>query len=293
MLAGVLAFSIWGATPIYFILVVSVSAMEMLMHRIVWALPFGMVILLARGQWPDVRQIFANRRTLGLLAISAIVISINWLVFTWATQNGRIFEASLGYYINPLMLVLVGYLFLGERLRPMQVVAVGLATIGVAVLTVSGGKFPAISIALALSFTLYGVIRKKVVVGAMPGLMVELILLFPLSAAYLYFLVNSGSSPFTWDDKELFGLLLLAGPLTVLPLVFFSYAARRLRLATIGFIQFIGPTGQFLVGYYHGETLTTPYLLCFILIWLAVSLFVFDVFRMQRQIKIDRQATQS
>ena len=124
-------------------------------------------------------------------------------------------------------------------------------------------------------------------------MMVELILLFPLSAAYLYFLVRSGSSPFTWDDKEVFGLLLLAGPLTVLPLVFFSFAARRLRLATIGFIQFIGPTGQFLVGYYYGETLTTPYLVCFILIWTAVSLFVFDVFRSQRQIRIDRRATQS
>ena len=288
-----LAFSIWGATPIYFILVNSVSAIEMLMHRIVWAVPFGIVIILVRRQWQDVRQILANRKTLGLLAMSAFVVSINWLVFTWAAQNDRIFEASLGYYINPLMLVLVGYLFLGERLRLLQVGAVVLASIGVLVLTISGGKFPAISMALAISFTLYGVIRKKVVVGAMPGLMVELMLLFPLSAAYLYFLVQSGSSPFTWDDREMFGLLLLAGPLTVLPLVFFSYAARRSRLATIGFIQFIGPTGQFLVGYYHGETLTMPYLVCFIMIWSAVSIFVFDVFRSQRQIKFDKQAAQS
>ena len=257
----------------------------MLMHRIVWALPFALLIVLARNQWADVRQVFADRRTLGLLAASAIVVSVNWLVFTWATQNERIFEASLGYYINPLVLVLIGYLFLGERLRPRQVAAVFLAAAGVAVLTISGGKFPVISITLAISFSLYGVIRKKVVVDAMPGLLVELIILYPLSAAYLYLLVNGGASPFTVANPEMMGLLLLAGPLTVLPLVFFAYAARRLRLATLGFIQFIGPTGQFIVGYYYGEALTLPYLVCFVLIWTAVSLFIFDVWQTGRQLR--------
>jgi chloramphenicol-sensitive protein RarD len=289
----VLAFAIWGATPIYFVQVNNVSAIEMLMHRIVWALPFAALIILALRQWPEVRQIFSNRKTLGLLATSAIVVSVNWLIFTWAAQNEHIFEASLGYYINPLLLVLVGYVFLGERLRRMQVVAVILATIGVAVLTFSGGNFPVISVALAVSFTLYGVIRKRVVVGAMPGLFVEVLVLFPLSAAYLYFLVKSETSPFTWADPEMIGLLLLAGPMTVLPLAFFSYAARRLRLATLGFIQFIGPTGQFLVGYYYGEELTLPYLICFVFIWSAVSLFVFDVWRAGRQAQIIRQVAES
>jgi chloramphenicol-sensitive protein RarD len=289
VLSGILAFAIWGATPIYFILVDSVSALEVLTHRIVWALPFAALIILARRQWRDIGQVFSNRRTLVLLVVSAFFISVNWLIFTWAAQNEHIFEASLGYYINPLVLVLVGYLFLGERLRRLQVVAVILATSGVAVLTFSGGDFPVISIALAFSFTLYGVIRKKVVVGALPGLFVEVLVLFPLAAVYLLFLVDEGSSPFTWANRELFFLLLLAGPMTVLPLVFFSYAARRLRLATLGFIQFIGPTGQFLVGYYHGEVLTLPYLVCFVLIWSAVSLFVFDVFRAGRKEKYVRQ----
>lgn len=276
----------WGAVPIYFIIVDSISPLEMVMHRIVWALPFAAFIIMLRRQWDEVRRILRDKRAIGLLAVTAAVIFINWLVFTWAAQNERVFEASLGYYINPLMVVLVGYAFLGERLRPVQVVAVALATIGVAVLTVSAGEFPMIAITLAISFTLYGVIRKKLVVGAVPGLFVELLIIFPMAAAYLCYRAYEGLSPFTWSDPKLFGLLLLAGPITVLPLVFFAIAARRLRLLTIGFIQFIGPTGQFLVGYYFGEELTTPYLICFICIWSAVSLFVFDAVRFGRRSRI-------
>ncbi len=278
-----LAFSMWGATPIYFVIVNNVSAIEMLMHRIVWALPFAALIVLLRRQWPEVRRIFLNRRALGLLTVSAAVIFINWLVYTWAAQNEHIFEASLGYYINPLMTILVAYLFLGERLRRVQLAAVVLAAIGVAVLAFSAEEFPVIAVTLAISFTLYGVIRKQLAVGAVPGLLVEILILFPLSAAYLYFLVQGGTSPFTLADPKLFGLLLFAGPLTVLPLFFFAVAARRLRLSTIGFIQFIGPTGQFLVGYYYGEALTMPYLICFVFIWSAVALFVLDAIQNRRR----------
>ena len=276
----------WGALPIYFVIVDSVSPLEMVMHRVVWALPFAALIIMLRRQWREVRRILLDKRSMALLAIAAVVIFFNWLIFTWAAQNERIFEASLGYYINPLMMVLVGYVFLGERLRPVQVAAVALAATGVAVLTISAGQFPLIAIALASMFTLYGVIRKQLVVGAVPGLFVELLIIFPMAAAYLYYLVHVGLSPFTLNDPQLFGLLLLAGPLTVLPLVFFAIAARRLRLSTIGFIQFIGPTGQFLVGYYFGEVLTTPYLICFICIWSAVSLFVIDAVRFGRRSRI-------
>jgi len=219
VMAGVLAFSMWGALPIYFIIAEGVSAIEMLLHRVVWAVPFGALIIFARRQWPDVRAAFANRRTFGLLVLSAVVISINWLVYIWASQHGFIFQASLGYYINPLMLMLVGYVLFGEQLRRFQVGAVILATIGVAVLTISGGEFPLISITLAVTFTIYGVIRKRVVVGAMPGLFVELLVLFPMSAIYLGMLVNGDTSPFTLNDPGMVGLLLLAGPITVLPLV--------------------------------------------------------------------------
>ena len=289
-MSGVLAFSMWGALPIYFVIVDSVSPLEMVTHRVVWALPFAGLIIMLRRQWHEVKRVLLDKRIMGLLIISASVISTNWLIFTWAAQNQRIFEASLGYYINPLMMVLVGYAFFGERLRLVQVAAVALAATGVAVLTFSAGQFPLIAITLASSFTLYGVIRKQLVVGAVPGLFVELLIIFPLAAAYLYYLVHEGLSPFTWNDPNLLGLLLLAGPLTVLPLVFFAISARRLRLSTIGFIQFIGPTGQFLVGYYFGEPLTTPYLICFICIWSAVSLFIFDAAQFGRRMRIAARA---
>lgn len=277
MLSGVLAFTMWGAFPIYFKIAEGVSAMEMLMHRIVWSVPFGALIVAARRQWPEIGRAIADRRTLGFLALSAVVIAVNWLVYTWAVQNSQVFQASLGYYINPLMLVVVGSVFLGERLRQMQLVAVLLAAAGVTVLAVSGGQFPFISIALATSFTVYGVIRKQINVGAMPGLFIETLLLFAPSAIYLTIVVQSGASPFTPGNPAMVALLLMAGPLTVLPLLFFAIAARRLRLSTLGFLQFIGPTGQFMVGYYYGEELTIPHIVCFGLIWTAVALFILDV----------------
>lgn len=279
VLCGVLAFAMWGAFPIYFKIATGVDALEMLAHRIVWAVPFGLIIVLARRQWPEVMRALRDRRTLGYLCLSAAFISVNWLVYIWAVQNERIFQASLGYYINPLLLVFAGYLFLGERLRRAQWAAVALATAGVAVLAISGGEFPAVSLVLAMSFTIYGLIRKRVVVGAMPGLFIETIVLLPVAATYLMWVIVNGSAAFTASNPTLAILLLLAGPLTVLPLLFFAIAARRLRLATIGFLQFIGPTGQFMVGIYYGETLSTADLVCFTLIWLAVALFVFDALR--------------
>ncbi len=283
VLCGVLAFAMWGAFPIYFKVATGVEALEMLAHRIVWAVPFGLLIILARRQWPEVKRAVADRRTLGYLCLSAAFISINWLVYIWAVQNEQIFQASLGYYINPLLLVLAGFVFLGERLRRAQVAAVALAATGVGVLVVSGGEFPVVSLTLAASFTVYGIIRKRVVVGAMPGLFIETIVLLPVAAVYLIWLMVHGNSAFVTSNPTLAMLLLLAGPLTVLPLLLFAIAARRLRLATIGFLQFIGPTGQFMVGLYYGEMLTTAGMVCFTLIWLAVALFVFDALRGEKQ----------
>lgn len=277
VLAGILAFSMWGAFPIYFQIAEGVGAVEMLLHRVFWAVPFGLLIILARKQWPEVRRIARDRRCLSYLLVSSIFITINWLVYIWAVQNEQIYQASLGYYINPLVFLLVGLVFLGERLRRMQAAAVLLATAGVLVLTFAGGQFPLISIGLAVSFTIYGVVRKQTVVGAMPGLFVETVILFPFAAIGLLMMLRSGASVFSLDDPRLAGLLVLAGPITVVPLLFFAIAARRLRLATIGFLQFIGPTGQFLVGYYYGEPLTVPHIVCFTLIWAAVTVFILDV----------------
>ncbi|MEX2123659.1 MAG: EamA family transporter RarD [Woeseia sp.] len=283
VITAFIAYTIWGFLPIYFKLIEAVPALEVLAHRVVWAVPFGALIVLARRQWPEVKRAVTHRRTLALLALAAVVIAINWLVFIIAVQRGHIFQASLGYYINPLMYVVIGVIVLRERLRAFQTTAVILAAVGVAVLTVSGGEFPIISLTLAVSFTIYGVTRSRVEVGGMSGLFIETLILLPLSLAYLMWLMRSGNSYFRVDDPAMMAGLMLAGPLTVVPLLCFALAARRLRLSTIGIMQFIAPTLQFLVGLAYGEELTRAHTVCFTLIWIAVTVFSWDAWRSSRR----------
>lgn len=279
VIAGLIAYTLWGFFPIYFKIVQAVPATEVLLHRIVWAVPFGALIVHLRRQWPEVRRALTHRNMLLLLGTSAVFIAINWLVYIHAVQTDRVFQASLGYYINPLIYVLVGVAFFGETLRRLQAAAVVLAAIGVLVLTISGGQFPAIALTLGVSFTIYGVIRKRVVVGGMPGLFVETILLLPIAGIWLLWLMQSNQAAFTADDPGMMGWLLLAGPFTVIPLLCFALSARRVSLTILGFMQFLAPTLQFCVGLYYGEQLTLPHLVCFICIWIAVALFSMDVFR--------------
>jgi chloramphenicol-sensitive protein RarD len=268
-----------------------VPPFEVLVHRILWAVPFGALIILARRQGPEVRRAIVHRRTLGWLALAAIVIALNWLVYITAVQRGQIFEASLGYYINPLMYVVIGVIAFQEKLRTLQVTAVLLAAVGVGVLTVSGGQFPIIALTLAVSFTIYGVIRSRVAVGGMPGLFIETLLLFPMSLGYMIWLVQSREAYFRPQEPGLAAALMLAGPLTVVPLLFFALAARRLRLSTIGIMQFIGPTLQFLVGLAYGEELTLPHAVCFTLIWIAVCVFSWDAWRSSKTREVPLRAT--
>ena len=277
--AALTAYFLWGFFPIYFKLVVAVPALEVLAHRIVWAVPFGLVVILARRQWPEVRRAVANRRTLGWLTLAAVVIGVNWLVYIFAVQTEHIFQASLGYYINPLMYVVIGVVFFGERLRRPQTAAVVLATAGVTVLAASGGELPLIALTLAVSFTIYGVIRSRVVVGGMPGLFIETMILVPIAAGYLLWLIAEGASVFRPEAPGMSMMLMLAGPLTVLPLLCFALAARRLKFSTIGVLQFISPTMQFLIGVAYGEPLTLPHVICFVLIWIAVLVFSWDAWR--------------
>lgn len=277
--AGLVAYSLWGVFPVYFKIVESVAPTEVLAHRIVWAVPFGALILLIRHQWPEVRRAMTHRRMLFWLGMSALCITINWFIYIWAVQNQRIFEASLGYYINPLMYVFVGVLFFGEKLRSLQLAAVVFAGVGVLVLTISGGSFPWVALTLAIFFTAYGVIRKRVVIGAMPGLFVETALLLPLAMLWMGWLLVAGQASFGTHDLSLALLLLAAGPITVVPLLLFAIAARRLPLTTIGFMQFLAPTLQFLTGVFYGEVLTNAHLACFGLIWVAVALFSIDAIR--------------
>ena len=279
VLIGLAAYFMWGVFPVYFKWIGSVAPLEVLGHRVIWAVPFGALIIFGRRQWPEVKRALVDRTMLAWLALAALCISINWLIYIWAVQNDRIFETSLGYYVNPLMYVAVGVALLGERLRKLQVVAVVLASFGVLYLAVSGGVFPWVALSLAGLFTAYGVIRKQIAIGAMPGLFIETSLLFPIAAVWMIWLVATQQASLTAGDGGLSALLVLGGPVTVLPLLFFAIAAKRVTLTTIGFMQFLAPTLQFLTGLYYGEQLTTAHLVCFGSIWAAVLFFSYDALR--------------
>ena len=283
IIAALAAYLIWGFLPVYFKIVGAVDPLEVLAHRVIWALPFGALILLIRRQWPEVKRALTNKSMLGWLALSALFIALNWFVYIWAIQDERIFETSLGYYINPLTNMLVGVLFFGERLRRFQILAVALATIGVLVLIFSGGQVPWVSFFLAISFTVYAVIRKKVIIGGMPGLFVETILLAPFALAWFAYISTSGQAAFMSGDSSLMVWLVMAGPVTAIPLLCFALAARRLPLTTIGFLQFLAPTLQFGTGIYYGELLTTAHIICFGFIWSAVLFFSFDAIRTKKK----------
>jgi chloramphenicol-sensitive protein RarD len=282
-IAALICYLLWGVFPVYFKWLEAVPATEVLLHRIIWAVPFGALIIHLRRQWPEVRRALTHRAMLAWLAASALCIALNWYIYIFAVQTDQIFQASLGYYINPLIFVLAGVLLFDERLRRMQLLAVLLAATGVLVLTMSGGEFPAIAIGLAVLFSAYGVIRKRVVIGAMPGLFVETVVLAPAAAAWLLVMLLGGGAFISSAGAGMTGLLLLAGPLTVIPLLFFALAARRLSLTAIGFMQFIAPTLQFLTGIYYGEQLTLPRIVCFGCIWAAVAVFSVDALRNSRR----------
>lgn len=279
VICALLAYLMWGVLPVYFKLVGTVAPLEVLAHRVIWAVPFGAVIILARRQGAEVWRAMTSPRMLAFLTISAVMIALNWLIYIVAVQRGQIFQASLGYYINPLMYVVVGVVFLGERLRRFQLVAVILAAIAVTILTFIGGEIPWIALSLAVLFTIYGVIRKRVAIGGMSGLFVETLVLLPMAMGYWIWLMNTGISDFSSRDPFLSFLLVLAGPITILPLLLFVLAARRLPFSLIGFLQFIAPTLQFLMGLLYGEVLTMAHMLCFGLIWIAVAFFVLDAWR--------------
>jgi chloramphenicol-sensitive protein RarD len=214
--------------------------------------------------------------------LSAAAIAGNWLIYVWAVVHDRVLEASLGYYINPLMYVAAGVVLMGERLRPAQTIAVALAAAGVLVLTLGAGVFPWISLTLAALFTLYGYVRKTAPVGAMPGLFVETTLLSPMAMIILFWIVTAGGGVFLNQSPGKDALLMFAGPVTVVPLVLFALAARRLRLSTVGFLQYIAPTLQFAAALYYGEAFTLAHGISFGLIWIALAVFSFDAARATR-----------
>ncbi|MEM9168442.1 MAG: EamA family transporter RarD [Pseudomonadota bacterium] len=279
LIAAVAAYTMWGLFPLFFRLFDGASAFEVLAHRIAWSLPVAALVLSVRKQWRETLTAFMTPAVVGMLAASAAVISFNWLVYVWSVFNDRVMEASLGYYINPLMYVAAGVLFLGERLTRLKAASVALASLGVLILSVGGGVFPWVSLALAVSFTGYGFLRKTVKTGAVPGLFVEIVFLTPFALGYLWWLGATGAAHFPDAGLAQQTFFALAGPVTVLPLTLFALAARRLTLTTLGFIQYIGPTLQFFCGLAFGEPFTVHHAICFGLIWTALALFSFDAAR--------------
>ncbi len=271
------AYVIWGLMPLYLLLVRSVPAFEFVGWRIIWTLPLCLLIALLRKQWPELRAAFAHRRTLGWLALSATLIAVNWVVYVWAIQNGQVYAASLGYYINPLVNVLLGTMLLGERLTRRQWIAVALAAIGVSLLAAGALTTLWISLTLALSFGSYGLIRKQVAVGAVPGLTIEsTLLLLPSFGVALYYAQTEGSSFAVSTELSL--AIMAGGAFTAFPLLLFAIAARKLPYSTLGFIQFLAPSIVFILGLtVFGEELKPAQAACFACIWAAAAVFAWDM----------------
>jgi chloramphenicol-sensitive protein RarD len=271
------AFMIWGLSPIYWKALASVPAFEILMHRMIWSFFFLAPFVLVKDKWREFLQAVTTRSTLLILVFTTSIVGFNWFLFIWAINSGHILQTSLGYYINPLVNVLLGVIFLGERLRKLQLAAVGLAFIGVLYLTVTYGQFPWVSLALAFSFGFYGLIRKVAPVGPLVGLTVETALLTVPALAYLVYLDRMGVGAFLRTDAATSLLLMGAALVTGLPLLLFTNGTKRLHLTTIGFLQYIAPSGTFLLAIFvYHEPLRPAQLLTFILIWSALALYSLD-----------------
>jgi chloramphenicol-sensitive protein RarD len=271
MLQAALAFVTWGLFPLYFLLIPQVPPLEVVLHRSTWALLLVLAILAWQGRWSWLRETLKQPKRLWMFSASALLLSANWLLYVYAVQAGHVAEASLGYFINPLLNVLLGVLVLRERLRPLQWLAVALAALGVAWLTWQAGRLPWIALALAGTFGLYGLIRKTASLGALEGLALENLLLAPLVLPALLWLSFAQGGVLSQGPASQIGWLMLGGPLTAFPLLMFAAGARKLPLATLGMLQYIGPTLQLLlaVWVFH-EPFSTQRLIGFAFIWAAL-----------------------
>lgn len=280
LLYGLLAYGSWGVFPVYFKALAGVSAVEVLAHRVTWAFPMLALLVLRERHGRDIVRALTTPRTLLTLLATTALIAVNWLVYIYSVATGRILESSLGYFINPMVNVALGVVLLRERLSVPKRIAVALAAAGVLWLTLRVGSLPWISLTLAFSFGMYGLLRKLVPVGALVGLTIETMLLFPFSVAWLAWAESTGHAAFLHRGRLLDLLLLLAGPLTAIPLLWFTGAARRLPLSTLGFLQYIAPSLQFLLAVFaYGEPLHGPRLVAFGLIWAALAVFAFATLR--------------
>ncbi len=280
MWAAAIAFTWWGFFPLYFRLMPGASPVEVLANRIVWSLILMGVVLTWRAQWTWLGAALRNGRVMASFVVSALLLSANWITYIWAVSNGHVVDASLGYFMTPLVNVALGYFLLGERPRRAQWIALGLAAFGVAWLTASAGHLPWIGLALALSFGAYGLLRKVATLGALEGLTLETMILAPAAIVAMAWWWRSSPTSFPGPDLATDFWLLGLGPATTIPLLLFGAAARRLPLSTLGLFQYLSPTIQFLLGIWlFREPLTAGRLAGFACIWIALALYSFDGWR--------------
>jgi chloramphenicol-sensitive protein RarD len=274
LLYAALAYMAWGMFPIYFKQLVQVNAFEVVMHRMVWAMVFLMAVLAVLKRWAWLREVARQPRVLLASGLSALLLSANWSVYVWAVQNAHVVDASLGYFILPLVNVAMGFAFLHERPRPGQWLAVAVAASGVLWLTLQAGRLPWVALVLACTFGTYGLLRKLAKLGALEGLTLETLLLLPMAVGLLGWWTWHGQGALVQGDPVTMGWLLLGGPLTAIPLLLFAAGARRISLATMGILQYISPSLQMLLGVWlYGEPFEPARAMGFYLIWAALVIY--------------------
>jgi len=268
------AFTIWGLNPLYFKMVAETSASEIIVQRIVWTAVMLPVVILLAKRMHLLRQVVRSPKLLAGLALTGSLIAVNWMVFTWAVTHDQVLATSMGYFINPLFNVLLGIVFLRERLRSGQWLAVGIASVGVAYMIVQNGNVPWIALVLPVSFGLYGFIRKLLPVDPMSGLLMETVILLPFALGYLFWMEGSTGTVTFGDNWNLKALLVVSGPMTIIPLCLFAAGTKRIPLSTIGILQYLAPSLSFLLAVFvFGEAFQTVQLVSFGLIWLSLAVF--------------------
>lgn len=276
---GLSAYLIWGLSPLYFKSIESIPATEIIIHRIIWSAVCCAFLVFSIKQKKWWQPLLVNPKYIVILFFTGLMLSANWLTYVWAINNHYMLETSLGYYINPLLSVLLGTIILKEKMRKLQWLAVGLAVIGVLIQIILIGQLPWISVFLALTFALYGLIRKIVPINVLPGMFVETWILVPVALGWLLFHPNALTLTASFWHSHLIILCMLAGPITLVPLILFNLAAKHLPYSSIGFLQYLSPTLVFLLAvFYFREDFTTEKLFTFVLIWFALVLFSLDTY---------------
>lgn len=287
ILYGIGAYLMWGFFPLYFKALQSVPALEIMFHRVVWSYLFLAVVILVKKEWSNFKVELRKPRVLAIYALAGVLLAANWLVYIFGINSGQVVETSLGYFINPLFSVALGMIFLGEKLRPMQWLPIGLAAAGVIYLTVQVGALPWIALALAFTFGFYGLLKKVAPLGALHGLTLETTILFLPALGYLLYAESQGNAAFGHVSWGVTALLALTGIVTAIPLLLFASAARSIPLYMIGILQYIAPTGQFLLGVLvFGEAFSSARLVGFSFIWFALLLYSVESYLVRRRVTI-------